>query len=736
MKCKKITNCNKKYKNINISILNLILETYIDHIINDNFYKLKYELLNGGEQNNANKFEQFKNLYLYINAQIKKLVLELSQCHEFEFNYSTQIFFTSSNNVIYYYTLLNIRKSYSQNKYILTLSTEDESETNLRNMFVNFINGQNPINISFMTLFLSKLPKENKWTQYPNKLGDWNFYSKYTGSTVTYSSVTAPTYTITTVNTYSNTSQPSPYYNDTISFNNYGGIEIYNGDINIKWTNIPSGTYFTTLVIGIGGMCWYPSTSGRYMFGSGGGGGIIWYPSSLGSSENNYLQNGTTNIIVNSAVTNVPFGASQITNYDSNNNFVSQMTAYKGGDGLIGSEGGTGGLTSTTNTIKGIQYNGGNGGNGGLVGYANPTNGTNSGIINVQLPYNNSKTYVGGGAGGNTFNSSEIKYYYGVGGYGYGGAGYGAQSTNGGIYTSSNGGTYGGGSCTPDYSYGIVSLSWNMINTGENGLSINLTNNNNSSINYYQQNGWDVYEISSITSTSDVVSYPATGTLSFSTDSTISLILVGGGGSGGNSKGEHCGGGGAGGNTTLFYNISVTAGTLYNYTVGSGGNATSSGSQNGQATSITINGLTYQSAGGNGGNNGTSSGSGTGGTGSTNGGFGGNGGMSVPTAGQNGSYLSYLTEYGSTLSVGGGGGGGIQNKSGVVNAGYGYAGANGVGGNPGVNGVIPTNYGRGIGYGAGGGGASGFSSDNSNIGVGSFGSSGFIVIYINALSLN
>jgi hypothetical protein len=73
---------------------------------------------------------------------------------------------------------------YSKNKYILTLSTEDESETNLRNMFVNFINGQNPINISFMTLFLSKLPKDNKWTQYPNKLGDWNFYSKYTGSAV------------------------------------------------------------------------------------------------------------------------------------------------------------------------------------------------------------------------------------------------------------------------------------------------------------------------------------------------------------------------------------------------------------------------------------------------------------------------------------------------------------------------------------------------------------------------
>jgi hypothetical protein len=85
---------------------------------------------------------------------------------------------------------------------------------------------------------------------------------------------------------------------------------------------------------------------------------------------------------------------------------------------------------------------------------------------------------------------------------------------------------------------------------------------------------------------------------------------------------------------------------------------------------------------------------------------------------------------GSTLSVGGG----IQNKSGIINAGY--AGANGIGGNPGVNGVIPPNYGRGIGYGAGGGGASGFSSDNSNIGVGSFGSAGYIVIYINVLSLN
>ena len=181
------------------------------------------------------------------------------------------------------------------------------------------------------------------------------------------------------------------------------------------------------------------------------------------------------------------------------------------------------------------------------------------------------------------------------------------------------------------------------------------------------------------------------------------ILLVGGGGSsGGYSNGGAGGGGGGGG--VLFGTATLSLGTAYSVSVGSGATATAAypGAQ-GNNTTITLAGTTYTAFGGGGGSNSSSGGSG-----------GGSFQGSTPTRNSpTQTTQSPFTGYGSPGGAGGSGGSGAGaggGGGGASGAGAdGYAtfpfGCNGFGGNGGP-GFYSTITGANIAYGGGGGGGS------------------------------
>ena len=226
-----------------------------------------------------------------------------------------------------------------------------------------------------------------------------------------------------------------------------------------------------------------------------------------------------------------------------------------------------------------------------------------------------------------------------------------------------------------------------------------------------------------------------------STDIEMLLIGAGGGGSWGNSSdnGNGRGGGGGEGGQITYQNIGTAwAGLTVNYTVGAGGNgavrAGTTQSQNGQNSSVTVNGTVITSVGGDAG--GTTAGSnwegGTGGAGADggaggawNGGWG-NGG----TAGQT------FTIHGTAYSVGGGGGGGGAGSSNTGSWQGGGAGGAGGGGSGGTGQFYINNAGNGgagtngTGGGGGGGGGSAQAASNAHSSGGGRGGDGrFLLAY-------
>lgn len=255
-------------------------------------------------------------------------------------------------------------------------------------------------------------------------------------------------------------------------------------------------------------------------------------------------------------------------------------------------------------------------------------------------------------------------------------------------------------------------------------FSINVSNNVNLSVTTNNQNNYIIYTFtasSEVGETGDSWN-PGTCTISFSTNSTISVILVGGGGGGGWGINQYSAGGGGGGNF-LLTTANVTTGTNYSLQVGSGGAFYVTGFQNGQSSTLQGGSINLSANGGNQGQNATTSNYGSGGT-STNGGSGGNG-ENPGSNGSNGTYNNYTTAYGGTLNIGGGGGGGSIGNN--YSQGNGNGGNNGIGGTGGVSYVYPT---LANGIGAGGGGGSSLSSGVGASG-GGVGHSGIVIIYIN-----
>ncbi|MBI5107580.1 MAG: hypothetical protein HZA62_02430 [Rhodocyclales bacterium] len=230
------------------------------------------------------------------------------------------------------------------------------------------------------------------------------------------------------------------------------------------------------------------------------------------------------------------------------------------------------------------------------------------------------------------------------------------------------------------------------------------------------------------------------------------LVVAGGGGGGGiGSDDEEGAGGGGGGGVKTGTSLTVTAGTTYNVTVGSGGTTSSNsdGSDGGNSTFSTVTATGGGGGAREGGHDGSSGGSGGGGSGNGNGGSGSSGqgyaggdgdgsgtqggaggGGGAGAVGSNGSGTSGgnggvgvsddIT--GSATYYGGGGGGG----------GYGVAGGNG--GNGG-GGAAPATRAAGTAgtanTGGGGGGATGSSLIGGSSHAGGTGGSGIVILRYN-----
>jgi len=226
--------------------------------------------------------------------------------------------------------------------------------------------------------------------------------------------------------------------------------------------------------------------------------------------------------------------------------------------------------------------------------------------------------------------------------------------------------------------------------------------------------------------------FTSSGSWTAPSTQTIQYVLVAGGGGGGNygNSGGNVGSGGGGAGGVLTGTLSVTGGTSYPYSIGSGGSGQSDRSVGGNGGNTTFGGLTAIGGGGGGpysvspgsggsGGGGCASGGGGGttnqgtdggssggqytggGGGGKNGGGGGTNGNQGDPAGAGGSGISI---YGYT--VGGGGGGGKALDAGGSGASGGSGGGGTGGGSNNGNAGSGTN---GLGGGGGGGRTNGSS---------------------------
>jgi hypothetical protein len=276
--------------------------------------------------------------------------------------------------------------------------------------------------------------------------------------------------------------------------------------------------------------------------------------------------------------------------------------------------------------------------------------------------------------------------------------------------------------------YGDLSTIFASYNS--NAYYITNTNTNISYI-YEFINGYNVLTFT-VPYASGQLYKTGTCDVIFTNDLTINCIVVGGGGSGGASyglqNGAVTGGGGAGGEIVITTK-NINSLNTYSLQVGSGGTIYTTPGQDGIESFF----KDITAAGGNQGENASSLGSpGSGGI-SINGGNGGDGVEAsyntnlYGNAGDNSSYSSYTTAYGTTYAFGGGGGSGACTKTNSLDYGAAYGG-NGVGGARG-NYSVYNNNSDGVTYGSGGGSGGAINTGNLSSAAGGVGGPGLVMLY-------
>jgi len=451
------------------------------------------------------------------------------------------------------------------------------------------------------------------------------------------------------------------------------------------WTAPLDVTSVEVLVVGGGGGA--NNSSGGNSTGGGGGGGVIYntnYPVVPGVAYPIIIGAGGT-----------PAASNSVNPLNGGNSQFGALIAIGGGGGAgrdpntAGCSGGSGGGGNTYGSAggRGITGQGYPGGIG--VNYSAGVSGGGGGGGGAAGPGGNAVVQAGGVNGpGLGLTISGTLVYYGAGGVG--------QST--------------GGSNTTAVAGGTASNTNGAANTGAGGAG-GSTNNGTSIggsgvvIVKYKRTPRQISSVSNAA----IVTQRFTTTISAGWTAPVGVtqvevLTVAGGGGGG---GDNGGGGGAGG---LIYNsaFSVTPGSTYTVTVGSGGAGGGNSVQGTNGTNSVFGSLTATGGGGGGGSAsnsglwpGLTGGSGGGGGGNENGSTGfGVGGAGTSLQGNAGGNGANAGASGATRVGGGGGGAGSAGSTASVNGNtFGYSGLGGAG--------LPYSITGNLEYYAGGGGGGG-----------------------------
>jgi hypothetical protein len=592
--------------------------------------------------------------------------------------------------------------------------------------------------------------------------------------------------------------------------NNVYAVEsyTYSGSANTAdFTRVfPKNTTGDILVIGGGG-------AGGTGHGGGGGGGSVIYTTGLSFEGEYNIKVGKGGIPAATRVNNGGNGNDSFVVKNGTNLYLAKggggggfAAAYSvGSDGGSGGGGqgnatnGVGGLAVSTNIPTGVYGFAGGRGNtnspsGGLFagggGGGSETIGSDAVVVNTsqinggnggngkQIPITGNSLRYGGGGGGSVSNTGVNNI---VGNGGLGGGGNGGLRVNGFTGTDGLGGGGGGGGQDANGDKiggtggsGIVIIRYLLGTIPANNV---LTNE-------------PVVVAPTFTETTRTFAHSGgaetqtTHTITVGRDTICDILIVGGGGGGGKF-----GGGGGSGAILFASNLLLNAGS-YTIKVGKGGlgvNTDTQNGNNGQDSSITINGVEYIAKGGGGGGtrngsydgrNGNEGGSGGGGSHSNSttvqglggisnkntysgwlsyGNNGGKGRLGVGTSapdhtsgggggagsaggdftnstggGNGGSGLNLSSTFGTSVGHSGwfGGGGGGQTYNGAGNQGYGNGGNGllGGGGNGGFDGGTDISAQDGLPNTGGGGGGSKWDGGTAEDTNGGHGGSGIVII--------
>ena len=617
--------------------------------------------------------------------------------------------------------------------------------------------------------------------------------------------------------------------------NNVYAVEsyTYSGTANTAdFTRVfPKSTTCDILIVGGGG-------SGDRQIGGGGGGGAVLHATNITIPANTYIikvgkggSNGNGGNSEAFGATCLGGGSTAYVEWSASNNGTAGGSGSGGSGGISGSATATGGTvgTSTKGTLlnSGTLYNGNIGGNGlpqpsgsSQMGGGGGGGAGTAGFNSSQTQYTTRSSWIAGGrpskgGDGVAINITGTTYYWGAGG---GGAGHFSHAGDGGL-----GG--GGGGGVDSSIIGLAGIEG--INSGINGSSTDTQNggngapntgsggggggyNNQSATNNGGNGGSGIviirYLLGTIPSTNYLTTEPVviaptftettrtfahsggaetqtTHTITVGRDTICDILVVAGGGGGGKF-----GGGGGSGAILFASNLLLNTGTC-TIKVGKGGLGVSTDTQNGnngQDSSIIINGVEYIAKGGGGGGtrdgfngrNGNNGGSGGGGSHSNSttvrglggvsnkntytgwlsyGNNGGNGRLGVDGSdpnhasgggggagsaggdfsnstggGNGGSGLNFSSTFGSSIGhsgwFGGGGGGGTYQGAGNPGYGNGGNGLLGGGGNGGFDGGTELAAQDGLPNTGGGGGGSKWDGGIAEDLNGGHGGSGIVII--------
>lgn len=373
--------CKKKMKRFNCSSfleLNLFLENIKDHLNLERISKLQRKFMKNKH------FNDYLNLYNYMNKQLKKIFLQniclqnMSANTYIKNNKKIILFLTDDRNVIYYFSGIFIMNISNVSKNKISFSFDSHNYTDVHNIYSNYIRGFNLYSQYILSnKFIKKLNtiiqnKDGLWKKYVSLSNNQLLMSTYSSGVLTLAASDSLSFTV---------------YNPSIDFlltpytNGIStGIVISSGSASLINSSYVTENVNFLSIAGGGG------PGGSASSGGGGGGFILNPVTETYPSFTDYL-NGNLNIPID-----VSIGTGSNHDHGGISTVFGYYICYGGGKGdsqdTVGGGGAGGG-----NNIDTIN-------NGGQGAPTDTLAERDSTIISTEVPFyevNPTTVYVSGG---------------------------------------------------------------------------------------------------------------------------------------------------------------------------------------------------------------------------------------------------------------------------------------------------------------------------------------------------